>query len=333
MYWGNVRVQGNIIDFGAYITMFPQLIAGPIVRYKDIAAQLKHRKLVLANIADGAAWFVRGLSKKVLLANNCGMLYDSVFAIAAPDRAALTTLLGVIAYTFQIYFDFSGYSDMAIGLGKMLGFRFVKNFDYPYISKSATEFWRRWHISLGTWFREYVYIPLGGNRVSSIKHIRNLLIVWFLTGLWHGASWAFVLWGLYWCVLLILEKYVYGRALSRLPVIVGHIYTVIAFMFGWMIFTASSAADLGSNIASLFGGLGNGFANATTGYFFTSYIILLIICGFCSTPAVWKNFRKMAVSQNLIWRVLAGLSYAVLFFLAVASLVNASYNPFLYFRF
>jgi len=333
VYWGNVKVQRNIIDFGAYITMFPQLIAGPIVRYKDIAVQLRKRRLDLANIADGVSWFIRGLAKKVLLANNAGMLYDSVFAIAASDRAGLTTFLGVIAYTFQIYFDFSGYSDMAIGLGKMLGFRFVKNFDYPYISTSASEFWRRWHISLGTWFREYVYIPLGGNRCSPVKHIRNMLIVWLLTGLWHGASWAFVLWGVYWGILLILEKYIYGRALERLPAFVGHIYTVIAFVFGWMIFTASSASDLGSNLASLFGGLGNGIADATTGYFFTSYLLLLIICVVCSTPVVWKYFRQMARSVKLYARVLAVLSYAALFFMSVASLVNASYNPFLYFRF
>ena len=333
VYWGNVKVQRNIIDFGAYIAMFPQLIAGPIVRYKDIAAQLKHRKLTIANITDGVSWFVRGLSKKVLLANNCGMLYDSVFAIAAANRAGLTTLLGVIAYTFQIYFDFSGYSDMAIGLGKMLGFHFVQNFDYPYISVNATEFWRRWHISLSTWFREYVYIPLGGNRVSPVKHIRNLLIVWLLTGLWHGASWAFVLWGLFWAVLLLLEKYVYGKVLVKLPAFLQHLYTILAFIFGWLIFTSSSVSSFGSNLASMFGGLSNVAVDETTWYFFSTNLILLIVCIFCSTSAVWKVFLKNARSKSMPLRILSILCYAVILLTSVASLVNASYNPFLYFRF
>lgn len=333
VYWGNVKVQKNIIDFGAYITMFPQLIAGPIVRYKDIAAQLKHRTITFAGVSDGVSWFIRGLGKKVLLANNIGMLYDTVFAIAASDRAALTTWLGIIAYTFQIYFDFSGYSDMAIGLGKMLGFEFVKNFDYPYISGSATEFWRRWHISLSTWFREYVYIPMGGNRVAAPRHILNILVVWLLTGLWHGASWAFVLWGLFWAVLLLLEKYIYGRFLERLPGAIRHIYTIFAFIFGWLIFTSSSVAGFGSNLSSMFGGLGNAFADAGTGYFFRTNLILLLICGFCSTPVVWKVFRKSARSGQLLPRVITALCYLVIFAASVASLVNASYNPFLYFRF
>ena len=333
VYWGNVKVQKNIIDFGAYIAMFPQLIAGPIVRYKDIAAQLKNRVINFEQISDGVSWFIRGLAKKVLLANQIGMLYDAVFAVPAAERAALTTWLGIIAYTFQIYFDFSGYSDMAIGLGKMLGFKFVKNFDYPYISDSATTFWRRWHISLGTWFREYVYIPMGGNRVSVPKHIRNILVVWLLTGLWHGASWAFVLWGLYWAVLLLLERYVYGRLLQAAPSAIGHIYTIFAFVFGWLIFTSSSLAGFGANLSSMFGGLGNGFADAQTGYYLGSYVILLIICGFCSTPVVWRGFRKIAVNQSVLCRALTVLSYAVLLGASTASLVNASYNPFLYFRF
>ena len=333
VYWGNVAVQRNLIDFGAYITMFPQLIAGPIVRYKDIARQLKHRTLSFAGISDGVSWFIRGLAKKVLLANNIGMLYDSVFAIASADRAALTTWLGIIAYTFQIYFDFSGYSDMAIGLGKMLGFEFVKNFDYPYTSRSATEFWRRWHISLGTWFREYVYIPLGGNRVGVPKHIFNSLVVWLLTGLWHGASWAFVLWGLFWAVLLLLEKYIYGRFLEKAPSVIGHLYTIFAFIFGWLIFTSSSVKGFSNDLSSMFGGLQNGFADATTWYFFTSNLILLILCGFCSTPAVWRVFRNNARSRHPALRILSALSYLVILAACIASLVNASYNPFLYFRF
>lgn len=333
VYLGRVEIQKNIIDFGTYITMFPQLIAGPIVRYKEIAAQLKERVLKFSLVTDGVSWFIRGLSKKVLLANNIGMLYDSVFAIASDDRAALTTWLGLIAYTFQIYFDFSGYSDMAIGLGKMLGFEFSKNFDYPYISASATEFWRRWHISLGTWFREYVYIPLGGNRVSVPKHIRNILIVWLLTGFWHGASWSFVLWGLYWGILLLLEKYAYGRLLAKLPGFLRHLCTILAFVFGWLIFTSAGLEDLAANFLSLFGALSNGVLSAETGYYFFSNLVLLVVCAVCSTPVVWLVFHQMARSKNAFSKLLSVLCYAVLLLMCIACLVNASYNPFLYFRF
>ena len=333
VYWGKVPVQFNLIDFGAYITMFPQLIAGPIVRYEDIRRQLKHRRITLEKAADGAVWFIRGLAKKVLLANNIGMLYDAVFAIPAADRPALTSWLGIIAYTFQIYFDFSGYSDMAIGLGKMLGFQFVKNFDHPYISKSITEFWRRWHISLSTWFREYVYIPLGGNRVGAGRHILNIMIVWILTGFWHGAAWCYVLWGLYYGILLLLEKYVWGRILEKLPGLIRHIYTIFFFIIGWLIFTAPSAAGLSDNFASLFGGLGNGFADSTTWYYLSSYAILLILCILCSTPLVSRLFSKLSVAGRHWGQIAAIAVYAVLFLTSLAYLVNATYNPFLYFKF
>ena len=333
VYWGNVPVQKNMIDFGAYVTMFPQLIAGPIVRYADIQRQLRKRKLTLAKAADGAAWFVRGLSKKVLLANNIGMLYDTAFAIPAAGRPALTTILGILAYTFQIYFDFSGYSDMAIGLGKMLGFQFVQNFDYPYISASITEFWRRWHISLGTWFREYVYIPLGGNRVSVGKHIRNIMIVWALTGIWHGADWCYVLWGVYYGLLLLIEKYLLKNFLKKFPRVIQHLYTIVLFVLGWLIFTAPSLGDLGQNFLSMFGGLGNGFANASSGYLLTSYIILLIICGLCSTPLVKNLFRNISVNRSKAGQVVMIVCYGLLLLACVAYLVNDTYNPFLYFKF
>ena len=210
VYRGNVRVQRSLLDFALYVTMFPQLIAGPIVKYADIARQLRSRKMGWGKFGDGVMYFIRGLSKKVLLANTIGMVFNDVAALGAGETSALSAWLGCAAYTFQIYFDFSGYSDMAIGLGKMFGFEFRPNFNYPYISRNITEFWRRWHISLSTWFKEYVYIPLGGNRVSTAKHIRNIMAVWLLTGLWHGAAWNFVFWGLYYGILLLIEKYTPG---------------------------------------------------------------------------------------------------------------------------
>ena len=333
VYWGNVDVQFNIIDFGAYITMFPQLIAGPIVRYEDIQRQLKKRSITLDKAADGAVWFIRGLAKKVLLANNIGMLFDTVFAIPAAQRPALTAWIGIIAYTFQIYFDFSGYSDMAIGLGKMMGFTFVQNFDHPYISRSITEFWRRWHISLSTWFREYVYIPLGGNRVNPLRHIRNIMIVWALTGLWHGAAWCYILWGLYYGILLLLEKYIWGRFLQKCPRIFQHIYTIFFFIIGWLIFTAPSASGLWDNFKAMFGLLGNGFSNSATWYYLTSYLILLILCILCSTPLVRTLFGMVSQAGKRWGQIVASAVYVLMFITSLAYLVNATYNPFLYFKF
>ncbi|MCQ2530598.1 MAG: MBOAT family protein [Lachnospiraceae bacterium] len=332
VYKGNVPVQKNIINFGAYISMFPQLIAGPIVRYADIETQLNNRELSLDMISEGAAWFIIGMAKKVLLANNVGMLFDTIFA-TSPDRAVLSTWIGIIAYTFQIYFDFSGYSDMAIGLGKMLGFEFVQNFDYPYISRSATEFWRRWHISLGTWFREYVYIPLGGNRVGPLKHIRNIMIVWLLTGFWHGAAWCFILWGLYYGILLLLEKYIWGKGLAKLPKFIQHIYTIIIFIIGWLIFTSTDLSSLGGNFLSMFGLTGNSFIDASTLFYLRNNIILLVICGICSTPVVTKLFTKIASRKGIGFQIIGVVVYAAIFILSIAYLVNATYNPFLYFRF
>ena len=333
VYRKRVPAQRNLISFGTYVTMFPQLIAGPIVRYADIEQQLKTRVLSLTQIADGAVWFVRGLAKKVLLANNIGMLFDSIYAIPAAQRPVLTAWLGIIAYTFQIYFDFSGYSDMAIGLGKMLGFRFVKNFDYPYISGSVTEFWRRWHISLGTWFREYVYIPMGGNRVGTLKHIRNIMVVWLLTGFWHGAEWTFVLWGVYYGILLLLEKYIlkpifYGRWKA-----LKHVYTMVLVIFGWLIFTAPTLADLGVNASALFGGQGNGFADPATGYYFLSNLVLLLICAVASTPYPHRFLKKLYQTGSLFGKVVPTVYYLAIFLLSFGYLVNATYNPFLYFKF
>ncbi|MBR2842428.1 MAG: MBOAT family protein, partial [Lachnospiraceae bacterium] len=308
------------------------LIAGPIVRYADIEKQLTDRVLSFDKIAEGASWFIIGLSKKVLLANNVGMLYDAIFA-TDPSRAALTTWIGIIAYTFQIYFDFSGYSDMAIGLGKMLGFEFVQNFDYPYISTSVTEFWRRWHISLGTWFREYVYIPMGGNRVKAGRHILNIMVVWILTGFWHGAAWCFVLWGIYYGILLLLEKYVWGKLLAKIPRVFRHIYTILLFIFGWLIFTSTSLPSLWQNFASMFGILKNPFFNAETLFYLRNNGILLVVCGLCSTPLITKLFTKIASRKGAGFQIIGVIVYAAIFLLSMAYLVNATYNPFLYFRF
>lgn len=332
VYWGRVEVQKNFISFGAYVTMFPQLIAGPIVRYADVAAQLEKRRLSLYKFGQGVAWFLRGLGKKVLLANNIGMTYDAIAAIAPDERSMLTAWIGAIAYAMQIYFDFGGYSDMAIGLGKMLGFEFVKNFDYPYISKSITEFWRRWHISLSTWFREYVYIPLGGNRVSTKKHIRNILIVWVLTGFWHGAAWNFMLWGLYYGVWLLIEKYFLGPKIQKLPSAVGQIYAFVIVVFGWVLFASPTLVAVISYIGNMFG-IGGGIIDGTGLYYLMNNLILIIICFVCARPWLWKKYRKLALKKGTWPSIIATVMYALILICSIAYLVNATYNPFLYFRF
>ena len=332
VYLGKVEVQKNIINFGAYITMFPQLIAGPIVRYSDIEKQLGKRRITLEKFGDGAAWFLRGLGKKVLLANNVGMAFDAILALPAGEMSMLSAWIGCLAYTFQIYFDFSGYSDMAIGLGKMFGFEFMKNFDYPYVSTSITEFWRRWHISLGSWFREYVYIPLGGNRVSTGKHIRNIFVVWLLTGFWHGAAWNFMFWGIYYGCILLLEKFVLGNILERLPGFVKHIYTMFFVMIGWVLFFAPSMGSALSYIGVMLGIGANGIIDGTAIYYLYNYFVLFVVLIFCSVPYTYKRFSRFPVGKKKE-RTIAIVCYSLIFILSVAYLVNATYNPFLYFRF
>lgn len=253
VYRGRVKAQHNVISFGAYVSMFPQLIAGPIVRYADVEKQLKRRTISRAKFGEGVVWFITGLGKKVLLANNIGSVFESIQALGTSNTTVLAAWIGCFAYTMQIYFDFSGYSDMAIGLGKMLGFDFIQNFEYPYTAVSITDFWRRWHISLSSWFREYVYIPLGGNRVSAPKHIRNLLIVWTLTGLWHGAAWNFILWGLYYGIILVFEKYFLSDVLDRIPTALRRVYTLFLVMIGWMLFAANSLGEALAYIGTMFG--------------------------------------------------------------------------------
>ena len=326
VYRRDAPVQKNAVAFGAYVTLFPQLIAGPIVQYKSVAEQLEGRREDLEKFASGIRRFTVGLAKKALLANAIGELWDA--SIAAQNLTVAGAWLGLTAYAFQLYFDFSGYSDMAVGLGRMLGFSFLENFDYPYISKSVVEFWKRWHISLTTWFREYVYFPLGGNRVSKAKWVRNILIVWVLTGIWHGAGWNFLLWGLYYAVWMLLERLFLGRYLEKLPSALRHVYTMLVVLVGWALFAVEGLDRLSMFLWTLFGGA-DAYA-AVDGYHFRSYLPVLVILAVASTPAgknLWGRLGERTRSVLTPLLVLASLV------LCTASLVDASYNPFLYFRF
>ena len=327
VYRGTTKPQHGLVDFATYITMFPQLVAGPIVKYADIEAQLRKRHASLAQVGQGLERVILGLSKKVLLANNLGLLADSMRA--APRLSVLSAWLGAAAYALQIYFDFSGYSDMAIGMGRMLGFAFAENFDYPYRARSVTEFWRRWHISLSGWFRDYVYIPLGGNRVGVGRHILNLLAVWLLTGLWHGASWNFVLWGLYYAVLLILEKYLTGRVLAKLPVGVSRMLTLILVTVGWVIFSNTDFSDMGRYLGFLVGIGAGGFADGTFLYALRSNALLIAFAALCCGPGL----RQWQLRLTGRLPALALVLFAALLAACTAYLVHGSYNPFLYFRF
>ena len=336
VYRGEGAVQKNLISFGAYVTMFPQLIAGPIVQYKTIDVQLRTRKETMEQFAEGIHRFMIGLGKKVLIANNAGVLWETIQASNCLEVPILTAWIGIAAYTFQIYFDFSAYSDMAIGLGNMFGFQFLENFNYPYISKSITEFWRRWHISLGAWFREYVYIPMGGNKVNRWRHVRNILIVWMLTGIWHGASWNFLIWGIYYGVLILAEKYIFGKYLAKMPALFGHIYCMFFVMLGWNLFVAP---DIGQGIEflkSLFGVYGRGFMNKETVYLLYNNAVLLVLCMIGSTRLPQKIGKWLSLKlaeKEIILAVIKNTFYIGVFLLSVAWLVDATFNPFLYFRF
>ena len=329
VYRRDARVQKNIAAFGTYVTLFPQLIAGPIVRYADVDDQLRERTHSLTLFASGCRTFICGLAKKILLANAAGAMWNSLSAAAEPD--ALGAWLAIVFYTFQIYFDFSGYSDMAIGLGKMFGFSFRENFYYPYVSESITEFWRRWHISLSTWFREYVYIPLGGNRRGVGRTYFNLFCVWLLTGLWHGASWNFVLWGLYYFALLVIEKTFLLRLLERAPKFLRHIYSMAAVIFGWLLFVIEDVSSIGAYLSRMFGGTGV-FATQITVYELVRNLMFLAILILASTPAPKKLWYKL-YSKGTPWRIVQSVVCAIAFVLCIAYLVDSSYNPFLYFRF
>jgi len=329
VYRDDAPVSKNFINFGTYVALFPQLIAGPIVRYRDVAEQLVNRRETLEIFTKGVKLFMVGLAKKVIIANTMGTLTTNIFA-TTDENGVVGTWVGMIAYTFQIYFDFSGYSDMACGLGNMMGFEFLKNFNYPYIAKSITDFWRRWHISLSTWFKEYVYIPLGGNRKGVKRQILNLLIVWGLTGLWHGAAYNFVLWGLYYGLLLILEKFVLKKFLDRLPSFVQHIYTLFIIIIGWGLFYFTDVGQLGEFMVDLFN-FGNGICGNQAFNLIMSNLPMLIIAAVASTPLAatlytrFEHTRFMWIPETLYCMGVLAVS--------TASLVNQSYNPFLYFRF
>lgn len=335
VYRGEAPVQKNFISFAAYVSLFPQLIAGPIVRYQTIAHELNQRTETVEQFASGIKRFAVGLGKKVLLANNIGLLWSQIQSIAPDELTVLTAWLGIIAFGFQIYFDFSGYSDMAIGLGRIFGFSFLENFNYPYISKSITEFWRRWHISLGTWFRDYLYIPLGGSRTNKTGLFRNLFIVWFLTGFWHGASWNYVAWGLYFGVLLGIEKLFLGRILERLPSFCRHSYVLLAVVLGWVLFVFE---NMGAGLAYLkimLGLSGNSLWDTNLLYFMTSNGLLLTALVLGSTPLpnlAWERLAGWAQKKKAGF-FLVPLGYLIIILAATAYLVDASYNPFLYFRF
>ena len=330
VYRGDARAQRNIVTFGTFVTLFPQLIAGPIIKYKDLDDQLEHRDHTPEKFASGVQIFVVGLAKKVLLANNLGMLWDAYKAMPVESLTTAGAWLGVLAFAIQIYFDFSGYSDMAVGLGRMLGFEFMRNFNYPYISRSITEFWRRWHISLSTWFREYLYIPLGGNRCSKGRWVLNLFLVWAATGIWHGASWNFVLWGLYFWVLLLVEKFVLLRWLKRAPGAVGHLYTLFFVLVSWTIFAIEDFGQLGEYLKVMFGLGGVPLIDGAFKYYAANYLPVLCISALAATPLGAAVYRRLNVRTAHILGavlILAGL------LLCTAYLVDGTYNPFLYFRF
>lgn len=331
VYRNDVRVQKNLIDFGMYITMFPQLIAGPIVRYADVQDQLAERSVTTADFSEGVMRFVVGLGKKVLLANQMGAVWSEIYALGG-DVSALMAWTGAIAYTFQIYFDFSGYSDMAIGLGRMFGFKFPENFRYPYQSVSITDFWRRWHITLSTWFKEYLYIPLGGNRCGLARQALNLLIVWSLTGFWHGAGWNFVMWGLYYFVILFIEKLFLLKALDKLPKLFRHVYALLLIVIGWVIFASDDVGVLLPYLGSMFGA--NGAVGGMDVYTLFTKAVLLIICCVASTELPKRLFLSAtgAMNEKAAFTIKSVMTIALLA-LSMILLIGDSYNPFLYFRF
>ena len=332
VYRRKVSVQHNILDFGMYICLFPQLIAGPIVRYSDVETQIKGRKETAELFWAGLLRFSLGLGKKVLLANQIGALWDEISATS--NLPVATAWIGALAYTFQIYFDFSGYSDMAIGLGMLFGFEFPENFLHPYESKSVTEFWRRWHVTLGTWFREYLYIPLGGNRCGKVRQVFNLLVVWALTGIWHGAGWNFLFWGLFYFVLLTFEKMFFLKYLEKIPKVLQHIYTMFFVILGWAIFANDDVAVLGTYLKCMFGA--NGFANTTTAYYLLTYgaLFVILIIGSTTLPKLvaTKIKNQLAKKKTAVW-IMELLVIIFMIGFSFVFLVGDSYNPFLYFRF
>lgn len=330
VYKQNVKAQKNFISFATYVTLFPQLIAGPIVKYRDVSESLENRKENITDFSEGIKCFIIGLFKKVMIANNVGFIWESIHSLPYSEISLSLAWFGAICYSLQIYYDFSGYSDMAIGLGKMFGFHFLENFNYPYIAKSITDFWRRWHISLSSWFKEYVYIPLGGSRKTIARTVINLLIVWFLTGLWHGASWNFVVWGLYFGVLLIIEKFVLKKVLDKMPSYIGHLYTLFFVIISWVIFACPTLED-GLNYISIMFNFNNEIISTESIYLISTHFVLFIIAIIGCTPIFKKIKEKL--KNNKIFMIIEIIICLVLFFISLSFLVGSTYNPFLYFRF
>jgi len=329
LYRGNTTVQKNLINFMTYVTMFPQLIAGPIVRYSDVANELSKREHSLSNAAYGINRFVLGLGKKVLIANLLGEFCNIYKSLE--EQTLVFTWAYAIAFALHIYFDFSGYSDMAIGLGRIFGFHFPENFNYPYISKSITEFWRRWHMTLSTWFRDYVYIPLGGNRVSKLKWFRNIFVVWALTGFWHGAAWNFVIWGLFFAVLLVIEKFALSKYLEKMPQVFSRIYTLFFVLISWVIFDATSFSEVGLRLSMMFGLKNTPVTNFETMYYIRSYAVIFIIAIIGCTPFI----KRLVLNEKIIKirNILEPVVQLTLMIVVTAYLVDGSFNPFIYFRF
>jgi len=332
VYRGKVPVQKSYSKLLLYVSFFPQLIAGPIVNYTDIAQSLDHREIRPKDLYQGFMRFFIGFAKKVLLANTCGVITDEL--LAAGSLSVAGSWLMAIAYAFQIFFDFSGYSDMAIGIGRMFGFHFNENFNYPYISKSVTEFWRRWHISLGTFFRDYVYIPLGGNRVSLWKNIRNIMVVWLLTGFWHGASWNFLVWGVYYGLLLLAEKFLFKNIKEKLPDVVNLAITLLLVLIGWVFFYYESLADGLHHLGTMFGMVKTTLSDPYTVYYFKHYLVFLVAAALACIP--WHTKLEALPQKKIVNKVkrwLKPLAVTVLFLMSLCMIVSQSYNPFLYFRF
>lgn len=333
LYRRKIKVQKNLITFTTYVTLFPQIVAGPIVRYSEVADELEHRVIGVNTIADGIGIFIKGLAKKVILANSIGAVWTAIKAMDYAEISTATAWIGILAFTFQIYYDFSGYSDMAKGLGRMLGFHFPDNFKHPYISRSVSEFWRRWHITMSEWFKSYVYFPLGGSRCAAWKKYRNIFIVWMLTGLWHGASWNFVLWGLYFGVLLILERLFLQKLLDKLPRVLQTAYTFLLVVFGWVLFEMTDLSQLGRFFSVLFGISGTGFADHYAVFTLLNNLVLFILCAVGSTTLADRMLVKMSRKYHRTTAVVLPILQTALFLVCIAFLVNATYNPFLYFNF
>ena len=338
VYRGEVKPQKNILTLATYVCLFPQLIAGPIVRYQTVAGELEHRQESTEQFGEGIRRFITGLGKKVLLANTAGSVFEMIQAMGDSQITVGLCWMASIAYSFQIYFDFSGYSDMAIGLGKMFGFQFLENFNYPYISRNITEFWRRWHISLSSWFRDYIYIPLGGSRKGKARTYCNLLIVWLLTGFWHGAAWNFVIWGLYFYVILMLEKTVLLKVCDKIPSVFQHLYSLFLINLSWVIFAHDSIGELGLVLKRMFGFGGIAIWSSGTTYYVLSYLVVFLIMALASTPLLSKLIdsgkKKMPERAGKILGITAEvIGLVFVFILATSSLASDAFNPFLYFRF